>query len=261
MIKIVPKIINLLELFASGEEFSFAEITQKSGLTRSNASHLLQSLCEEQILEKISYGRYRRGVRLIRLCMSSNPWEELISKASRCADNLVLWLNELAVIAMRDRIMRLTLVKRHPPKILQVNHDGGKPYLADWYSTANGRILLAYAPDEVIRQILRRWGVPDRKVWREAVTLPKLEKELEIIRRQGFVKLQVDELICALGVPVRDASGEVFLSLATAFPRFSCSKSDDEIVRHMKFLAEVLEEELKISGIKVADLKHKNNNN
>ena len=98
MIKIMPKIITLLELFASGGEYSFSEITAKTGLTRSNVSHLLQALCEEQMLEKVQYGKYRRGSRLTRLGLSVNPWKELIDKAGRCADNLMLWLNELAVV-------------------------------------------------------------------------------------------------------------------------------------------------------------------
>ena len=64
--------------------------------------------------------------------------------------------------------------------------------MADRFSTANGRVLLAHAPNDVVLQVLRRWSVPERKVWPEAATLPKLEKELEVIRNQGFVKLQVD---------------------------------------------------------------------
>ena len=259
VIKIVPKIITLLELFSAGEEFSFAEISEKCGLTRSNTSHLLRTMCEEQVLEKVVYGRYRRGPRLTGICMSCNPWEELMNKVSRCADNLMLWMNELAVVGMRDREKRLTLVKRRPEKNIQVEHDGGKAYPADWYSTANGRILLAYAPDEVVRQILRRWGVPDKKVWSEAATLPKLEKELQNIRSSGFVKLRVDDLISAFGVPVRDASGEALLSLSTAFPEFYRQKSDEEIIRHMKFLASTLEDELKIAGIRIIDLKNKKN--
>lgn len=259
MVKVIPKIINLFELFASGEEYSFSEIAQKSNLTRSNLSHLLHTLCEERILEKVSYGHYRRGIRLTKLCMSTNPWEELLSKVSSCADNLMLWMNELAVVGMRDRNMRLTLVKKLPQRINQELDNFNKSYVADWFSTANGRVLLAHAPNDVVLQVLRRWGVPERKVWPEAATLPKLEKELEVIRNQGFVKLQVDEFFCALGVPVRDASGEAVLSLATVSSNSTCTKSGEEIVHHMQSLASVLENELKISNLQVIDLKDKIN--
>ena len=70
MIKIMPKIITLLELFASGGDFAFSEIVVRTGLTRSNVSHLLQSMCECGMLKKEEYGKYRRGERLLRLCLS-----------------------------------------------------------------------------------------------------------------------------------------------------------------------------------------------
>ena len=254
MIKIMPKIIAIQEIFVSGREFSFTEIIEQTGLTRSNVSHLLQSFCEEKVLEKTGYGKYRRGERLRRLCLSCNPWQELIAHAERCADNLMLWLNELAVIGMRDQIWRLTIVKHKPKKNLQVEPEG-KAYPADWYSTANGRILLAYAPSSIVRQIVRKCGLPERSVWREAGSLPKLERELARIREQGYVAMDVDEIIRALGVPVRDASGESLLSLATAFPVFSCRKKEAEIIDYMLDAAAMLEEELKISGIRITDLK------
>ena len=256
MIKIMPKIIVLPELFASGGEYSFSEITAKTGLTRSNVSHLLQALCEEQMLEKVQYGKYRRGNRLTRLGLSVNPWKELIDKAGRCADNLMLWLNELAVVGMRDQERRLTLVKRKPVKALQVEQENGKLYPADWYSTANGRVLLAFAPPSTVRRIVRRYGLPDRDVWRVDATLPKLEKQLTAIRKQEFVSMDVDDLIHALGVPVRDAAGDAVMSLATAYPVFTCRKSESEILNRMKELAAELEEELKIGDIRIVELKN-----
>lgn len=114
MIKIMPKVIMLLELFADGKEFSVKEVIAHTGLNQSNVSHLLKSLCEENMLERIEYGKYRRGGRLIRLCLGNNPWQELLSKAERCADNLMTWLDELAVIGLRDQDRRLTIVKRRP---------------------------------------------------------------------------------------------------------------------------------------------------
>lgn len=256
MIKIMPKVIMLLELFADGKEFSVKEVIAHTGLNPANVAHLLKSLCEENMLERIEYGKYQRGGRLIRLCLGNNPWRELLSRAERCADNLMLWLNELAVVGMRDQDRRLTIVKRRPVKKLQVEQEG-RSYPANWYETATGRILLAYAPKETHRKIVARCGLPGREAWREAMTLPKLEKELERIRKQGFVAMDVDELIRAIGIPVRDASGEYLMSLSTAYPVFSCRKDEDEIIRYMQDRASVLEEELRIGGIRIADLKQK----
>ena len=85
---------------------------------------------------------------------------------------------------------------------------------------------------------------------------PQLEKELAAIRKQGYAAMDVDELIRALGVPVRDAGGEPVMSLATAYPVFICRKSETEILTRMEELAAELEEELKIGDIRIADLKN-----
>ena len=253
MIKIVPKIILLMEIFASGEEYSFSEITEKVRLSKSNVSHLLKSLCECDILEKSGYGKYRRGYRFSKLCSVYNPSHRLMSIAERCANNLVGLLNELAVISLRSNEQRLTVVKLRPEKNIQVDHE--RHYLADWYSTASGRILLAHAPEDIVKQVLKRYGVPSRQAWREAITLPKMKRELAVIKEQGFSTIDVDDEIRAIGVPVRDASGEFLLSISTAFATFKRLKSDEEIIEQLRFLASSMEQEICLNNICVKDLK------
>ena len=70
-----------------------------------------------------------------------------------------------------------------------------------------------------------------------------------------YAAFDANEITRALGVPVRDASGEPLLSLATAYPVCFCRKKEDEIIAKMVELAGTLEEELKIGGICILDLK------
>ena len=254
MVKVVPKIMALLELFSSGEEVRFSEVMARTGLSRSNASHLLGSLCANSVLTRSGYGLYRRGERLLRLSTGNNLWRELSIMAERCADNLVAWLNELAVIGLRFQGRRLILVKRKPVKNLQVDPASESRHPTDWYATASGRILLAFAPESVLSDVVRHCGLPARATWSDAVTLPRLRAQLAQIREQGFVLMNADENIRAIGVPVADASGEEVFSVATAFPVFSCHKSDSEIISRLQYEAESFAKEVSIRGIQVADL-------
>lgn len=86
------------------------------------------------------------------------------------------------------------------------------------------------------------------------MTLPKLMRELKQIRDQGYVMMNVDNDIKAIGVPARDASGEAALSVATAFPVFSCRKTDAEIIERLQYEADSFEKEMAIRGISIADL-------
>ena len=254
MIKVVPKIMTLLELFASGEELSFSEISKRARLTRSNASHLLSALCDVGVLSRPEYGVYRRGERLIRLCVGDNPWRELLIMAERCADNIVTRLNELTVVGLRFQGRRLTLIKRRPIKNLQVEQENERYHQADWYGTANGRVLLAFAPEPVVAEIVRHCGLPSRDIWSTALTYPKLLSELRIIREQRFVVMAVDDEIKAIGVPVVDASGDAAFCVATAFPVFSCRHNDEEIIELLTHEAGTFEREMSIRGLCVADL-------
>ena len=88
----------------------------------------------------------------------------------------------------------------------------------------------------------------------EKVPSAFFEKELARIRSRGMVILQVDEEIKAIGIALRDASGEYLLSLATAFPVFSCRMSDAQNEGQLRFAAAELEKEIRIRNIRIADL-------
>ncbi len=254
MIKVVPKIVMLLDLFCDGSEYSFAEITRHCGLTSSNISHLLNSLCESGVLVRTGHGSYRRGERLIRWSGGNDRFVLLKSIAERCADNVVSQLNELAVVGLRYQGQRLTLVKRRPEKSLQVNPEPRKLYPADWYCTACGRILLAYMDKEEVAEVVRHCGLPEKKIWPQAVTQPKLLAELEKIREQEYVIFPIDDEVKVLGIPAVDAAGVKALSLSTALPVFSRRFSDAEIIEKLKYAAETMSHELKLHAIVLAEL-------
>ena len=65
--KVLPKIVQILELFSNGDTLPFAEIVERTGLTRSNAAHILSALCETQLLAKSSFGHYCMGEKLYEL--------------------------------------------------------------------------------------------------------------------------------------------------------------------------------------------------
>ena len=181
MIKVLPKILALLELFRFGDEITFAEVQRRTGLTKSNVSHLLSALCECDMLVRSRHGSYRRGERLVRLCGGDNIWQELKIMGDRYAGNIVGWFNELTVVGIRFQGRWFSLVKRKPVKNLQLEHGSERYYPATWYETASGRVLLAYAPEGVLVDTVRHFGLPPQDVWREAGSLPKLKAELDRI--------------------------------------------------------------------------------
>lgn len=255
MIKVVPKIVALLELFSDGSEYGFAELVARTGYTRSNVAHLLQSLCECGAVTRTGYGAYRRGERLIRWSGGGDRRRLLNEIAGRCAGQVVGLLNELGVVALRYRGSRLTLAKCRPEKSLRIETpDAAGHYPADWFSTAGGRVLLAWAGEEEVTTVLRRCGLPERRVWPRATSLPKLSDELKRIRDAGYVSFPVDDEVRVFGVPAEDAAGERVFSVSTALPIFSPRFSEAEIVEKLTAAAESMSKELHFHGLVGAEL-------
>ncbi|MBO5792873.1 MAG: helix-turn-helix domain-containing protein [Lentisphaeria bacterium] len=254
MIKVVPKILQLLELFADGREYTFSAVISATSLSRSNASHLLDSLVEEKILVRTARGVYRRGERLLRLS-GSDPFAGFRRIARNGALLLMDQLDELAVVAVRRGIFRTTVEKLQPPRLLQVAENPSPGYPADWYGTGNGRVLLAFAPRETVVEIVRHCGLPSGKIWKEAVTLPKLERELERIRENNFCTMTLDNEIRVAAVPVPDAEGVKAAALSTAFPLFRRHISEETLLEKLRHVSACMEKEFQSAGIRFSDLE------
>jgi len=245
-----------MELFTDGEEYSFSQILEHSGLPRSTVSHLLDSLCEERLLVKSKRGVYLRGERLLQFC-GQGGFSELRRICSSCCIMARDMLDELAVVGIRQGISRITIAKIQPKRNIQVVSESDAKYPSDWYGTGNGRILLAYTPREILMEIVRKCELPDAHIWKKASSMPKLEKELAQIREQGFVKMTLANEVKILAVPVRDCAGECQVSLSAAIPLYRNPLTDKEIWEKLCYCASRLEKELQTAGIRINELQYK----
>ena len=65
--KVLPKLVKVLELFSNGDTLAFAEIVERTRLSRSNVAHILSALCDNQLLAKSSFGHYCMGLNFMSL--------------------------------------------------------------------------------------------------------------------------------------------------------------------------------------------------
>lgn len=256
MVKVVAKLVLILQLMAEHGAMRFAELLAATGLGRSNLSHLLKSLCDNRLLTHCGHGKYMPGEGLSSLLPSFDKKRTLFQIVNRCANNLMHELDELVVVGTRHRGERLTLCKARPPlKSHQVNGSGEQYARASWYNTATGRILLACQSDEEIRKIVEKTGLAPKNEWSEASTFDKLMGSLARIRQERAVILQVDEYVSAIGIPCADASGEESLCLSTAFLKVYRKFTDSEIIERLRHHAELMRREISFNDIVVSALE------
>ena len=119
--KVLPKIIRILELFAQGQTLTFAAIVEQTSLTRSNAAHILSALCANGLLIKSSFGHYRVGPKLFELTGASYQQNLLNMIAQRTADRIAAEIHELGVVAAFWHGSRVTLAKVQPESMIQLS--------------------------------------------------------------------------------------------------------------------------------------------
>lgn len=253
--KVLPKLIKVLELFANGDTLTFAEIVERTQLSRSNAAHILAALCTNGLLAKSSFGHYRMGHKLYTLAGGDCRLNILNMLAQRSADRIASELGELGVVVACRRNCRITLAKVQPERMVQLSIADRWFEKSGWYRLSSGRLLLALQSDEVIKNIVEIYGYPSAAEWPEAVTAEKFYGELQKIREQRqAVAMRENNRLTSLALPVRDFSGNDTLCVSTVYITGRHQLCDEAIAVKMREIANELHEQICFHHISVHDI-------
>jgi len=196
------------------------------------------------------------GDRLYHITGKESLEDELVNVSQRHASELVSEINEFVVVVTRHEHDLLNLCRIWPQKNLQVSIGDITHYPSGWYTTATGRILLAYASKQDRKEILSQIGLPSPDVWPKVFDEEMLEARLDEIRRGESVHLNIDEDVDAFAVPAADADGVFSISIACVLPVTSYSAmSKDVILTHLKDTARRVGKELTLKGISVSNIR------
>jgi len=257
--KVLPKLIRTLRLFADGATLDFAAITASTGLTRSNQAHILHALCENHLLEKSSFGRYRAGAGLWELAGAGAARAALRMLANNAAAAVAGTLNELGVVVCRSRARRITLAKVQPERMVHLAIADRHPEHSGWYSLSAGRLLLALADGDTAAEIVRAAGMPAPGEWPGVHDAASLRCAAAAIRAARQVVLHRENgKITSLAVPVRDASGAPVLALSTVYITGSRSDSDEAVLDRLGAIAEDFAAQLRFHKIALEALAEVN---
>ena len=107
----------VLELLAGMEQPStLAQITARSGLSKSNAYRALRSLQDAGFVDHLGRRGYRLGTRSFALVSLIFPRDAVIRTSQPILARLVQISNETAAVAMRSGDHRVVVFTTHPPR-------------------------------------------------------------------------------------------------------------------------------------------------
>jgi DNA-binding IclR family transcriptional regulator len=220
-IRAVERALDVLQCFTSQTpELTMSQISERIGINKSTVHRLLLTLERNRFVERdLSTGMYRPGLRLLQiasLAMEQNNLRRIAlpfmqSLCSECRENV-----NLALLDGEDVIYVNVIEGLQRVKLAAVP---GQRLPA--FSTASGKAILAFLPEDRVRHILER-GMPHYT----ATTVSSSEQFFEDavrIRERGFAisEQEFEEGINAIAAPICD---QPIASISIAGPAYRLTR-------------------------------------
>lgn len=221
-VPILGSAIRILEVFFDSEsELTLHEISTKAKVGKTSAFRILYTLDKLGYVEKDPFGgKYRLGLRIIAAARKTVAGGNLVQAARAHLKKLRDEFNETINLAVlrNDEIVYLEILESPYPFRMTETVGARIP----WHSTALGKSIAAYLPEERVRRILKQ--SPLKRFTPNTITSMREYMEgLKSVGDQGFsFDVEESELgATCVAAPIFDADHAVIgaLSISGASPR------------------------------------------
>jgi IclR family acetate operon transcriptional repressor len=214
----VGRALSILEMVAeSNKGLSNSDLSRRLKIPKSSASYILRVLEKRDYLQRDAGGKYRLGLKLLSLTGGAMTHLDVREVAKPI---LVEFLKKSRLpevhLAVLDNGRAVYIEKIEDEKSF-IKMDIWVGHRLPVHTTAIGKILVSFLPEEEILRILELRGM-ERKT-RKSITNPqKFLREAARVRQYGFA---VDDEENAEGVrciaaPIFDAKGNIAAALGTS---------------------------------------------
>ena len=180
---------------------TLGEIQQAAGLPSATAHRIVSELVEWGALERVSWGRYRVGMRLWQLGSLAPQARDLRDVALPFLQDLLDVTHEVVHLVVLDegKALFIERLMAHP----EVHTRSRVARRLPLHATGPGKVLLAFSPPDVIEQVIAA-GLS--RMARNTITDPdRLRRALDTICRSDYCLSQDEMTDGASSVAVRSA--------------------------------------------------------
>ncbi|MDQ3530555.1 MAG: IclR family transcriptional regulator [Actinomycetota bacterium] len=243
----------MLDLFREHQTLGAAECARELDMPRASAHRMLVSLRVSGVLDCSADGQYRLALALFELG-SLVPLRRYYRQLSQAPlKELCLTVKLPAHLAIRED-QHLVYVKKASYGTADRHGDSGQR--GSLHATASGKVLLAFAPDDVVADVvaagLERFTAATLQDGRT------LADALAKIRDVGYAR-EVDESLVgrgALAVPIRNEVGAIVASLSLSGPTEIGGSAVPQLLPAIRRTARIMESRLRARlrghGVKAA---------
>ncbi|HXX02189.1 MAG TPA: IclR family transcriptional regulator, partial [Candidatus Acidoferrales bacterium] len=210
----VERALAMLEAVAQEPEgLSNAEISRKLQIPKSSASYILRTLVTRAYLNRDDgTGKYRVGLKILSLSRGALSGLDVREVALPIMRHLTERTGLTCHLAILDGPEAVYIEKVEPQGFLRVDTWVGRRMRV--HATSVGKALVAHIPQEQLEKIVAESGM-ERRTPKTITTMPRLLKELEKVRAQGYAVDDEENNLGArcLGAPIFNQSGAIEASL------------------------------------------------
>lgn len=215
----VERAFYLLELLADKGDLSLTELSTAVDLPAPTTHRFLKTLGSLGYVRQLPSRRYSLGLRLVRLAGRVDAQFGVIAKPH--LDVLAREIGESANLAVLEGDMVVYVAQSPSPHPMRMFTEVG--HRAHAHSTGVGKAILAQLPEDQVRRIVQRAGLP-AETDRTITDAGKLRTELSRIRRAGYATdngEQENGVFCyAVAVP----DVPVSMAISVSGPAFRVTK-------------------------------------
>ena len=214
----VANSLRLIKAFSEDEyEIGISELAKRLGLAKSTVHRLASTLLEEGMLEQNpADGKYHPGLALFELGAMVRRKMDFTMEARPFLRTLMEKTGETVHLGILDHDSILYIITHESKQALRMGSKVGTRVPA--HSTAVGKTLLAFQPDEEIDRIIAR-GLP-ASTPNTIVDAKALRRELAAVRARNYaVDDEESEIgLRSIAAPIRIYSGNVVAAISIAGP-------------------------------------------
>ena len=223
-IRAVERALDVLMCFTNQTpELSMTQISEMVGINKSTVHRLLATLEGRRFLERDQItGVYRPGIRLVQMAFLRLEHNDLRRLASPFLHNLCDQFHENVNLSILDDTDVVYVEVIESAQRVKLAASPGQRLPA--FCTASGKSILAFMPEENVRQILER-GMP-RFTPNTISSLEKLFKNLNDAKENGFAisEQEFEDGINAIAAPIFNSNGKPIASVSIAGPAYRLTR-------------------------------------
>ena len=210
----VERALAMLEAVSQASDgLSNAEISRKLNIPKSSASYILRTLEAQGYLTRdAESGKYRVGLKILSLSRGALGGLDVRGVALPVMRHLTHQTGLTCHLAVLDGPEAVYIEKVEPEGFIRMDTWVGRRMRV--HATSVGKAIVAYIPQDRLEEILRKSGM-EKRTPKTITTMPRLLKELEKVRAQGYAVDDEENNLGArcVGAPIFDERGSIEASL------------------------------------------------